>query len=75
MRRHLVLALFIAAAAVGPAAAQQEAGGIPTETQEREAAQNSNKDLIWNLVGCLGLLGVFGLWRNSDNDGYTDDPI
>jgi len=32
-------------------------------------------DLIWNLIGLLGLLGVLGLWRNTDNDGYTDDPI
>jgi hypothetical protein len=23
----------------------------------------------------VGLLGLRGLWRESDNDGYTDDPV
>jgi hypothetical protein len=30
---------------------------------------------LWNLLGLLGLLGLRGLWRESDNDGYTDDPV
>jgi hypothetical protein len=75
MRKQVVLALLLAAAAAGPAVAQDQRGGVPTETEERSTNQGSGNDLIWNLVGCLGLLGVFGLWRNSDNDGYTDDPI
>jgi hypothetical protein len=32
-------------------------------------------ELIWNLIGLLGLFGFIGMWRSRDNDGYTDDPI
>jgi hypothetical protein len=49
---------------------------MKTETQERLAAANEEpSDLIWNLVGLLGLFGLGGVWRSSDNDGYTGDPI
>jgi hypothetical protein len=76
MRIRWTAAFLVAAAlASSPAPAQStnDRGGIPTETQER---QNSGKsDLIWNLIGCLGLLGLVGIWRSSDNDGYTNDPI
>ena len=60
-------ALLVAAALASAPAAVWAA---QTETQERQAAQDS--DLLYNILGCLGLLG---LQRPTDNDGYTDDPI
>jgi hypothetical protein len=66
MRIRLIAALVFAAALAGssaPATAQTTKPGGP------------NSDLIWNVIGCFGLLGLRGLWRASDNDGYTDDPI
>ncbi len=78
MRRRWKGTLLIAAAlASAPAAAQvvgQNDSGTATETQERHS-EGRNNDLLWNLVGLLGLLGLRGLWRESDNDGYTDDPV
>ena len=47
---------------------------MPTETQERERS-SGDSNILWNIIGLVGLLGLRGLWRESDNDGYTDDPV
>jgi hypothetical protein len=51
-------------------------GSAPrADAHNRASILEGSMDLIWNLIGLLGLFGIFGLWRNTDNDGYTDDPI
>jgi hypothetical protein len=77
MRYGRTAAVFMAAAIAGSSAPAQTPvhndTGTTTETQERQA--DGNSDLMWNLLGMFGLVGLTGLWRRSDNDGYTDDPI
>ena len=77
--RTLKLAAVLVASALASTSAPAQVTvhnetGQTTMTQER-AAHRGDKNLIWNMIGCLGLIGLTGLWRSSDNDGYTDDPI
>ncbi|MEO6581709.1 MAG: hypothetical protein ABIN68_02740 [Sphingomicrobium sp.] len=69
-RRKAVI--FAAAILFGaPAAAQ-----VATDSGAAQESRNRHEDQsIWNVLGLFGLAGAFGLWRPSDNDGYTDDPI
>lgn len=63
MRNWKIAAFVVACLASTPALAQA-AGDTGVD-----------KNIIYNIIGILGLLGLRGLWRNSDNDGYTDDPV
>ncbi|GAA4719191.1 hypothetical protein H9L13_08260 [Sphingomonas lutea] len=73
MRRKLTVALLAAAAfAITPAVAQVTTD-VPPETVTRTGSDDGQ--FWYNLIGLIGLLGLRGLWRDSDNDGYTDDPV
>ena len=76
MRRRLSIALLAAAMFASTPAAAQDNSGVPPETAARQADGTGDDGNFWyNLIGLLGLLGLRGLWRDSDNDGYTDDPV
>ena len=77
MRTRMMLALFLAGAAIGPAAAQQapEAGGIRSETQRRLAEQEQMNQIPWDWVGLLGLFGLLGLRRRHSEDGYHPTDV
>ena len=79
MRSRMLVALFLATAIIGPAAAQQTSdeqarGGVRTETMSRLAG-GDNYDLIFNVVGLLGLLGIFGIQGEHSDDSYHPAPI
>lgn len=79
MRSRMLVALFLATAIIGPAAAQQTSddqarGGVRTETMSRLAG-GDNYDLIFNFVGLLGLLGIFGIQGEHSDDSYHPAPI
>jgi hypothetical protein len=72
--RWKVGVLVMAAAAMTPAAAQQNDTGIPTETQERLA--RGGGEIPWlDLIGLVGLLGLLGLRRRHPEDSYRPSPI
>ena len=78
MTRKFVRALLgaVAAAALAGVAAPVVAqgtpgGGVPTETQEREAAGLGKNGFDWNWIGLIGLFGLAGLHRRPD----YHDPI
>ena len=78
MRTHRKIAalgaLFLLLAPFGNAIAQNERGGVRTETQEREAA-NNDTGWLWNILGLVGLLGVLGRRKGHDEDSYHPSSI
>ena len=70
MPKRMMLALFLMTAAIGPASAQGQRGGLRTETEERLGSDQSSNDVIWNLVGLLGLIGLIGLLPQHEEDSY-----
>ena len=75
MRRRMSFGLLLMTSVIGPASAQQERGGIRTETESRLAGENGGYDLIWNAIGLLGLLGLIGLLPKHEEDSYHPAPI
>lgn len=68
MRKRMMTALLFTMVIAGPAAAQRD----ESQTATTQDSSDDNAPL-WNLLGLAGVLGVVGLWRSSDNDGYTED--
>lgn len=65
MRTRWKIAAFLVASLVSAPAMAQAGGGSIFD----------DPNILWNVIGLIGLLGLRGLWRDSDNDGYTDDPV
>jgi len=71
MPKRMMLTLFLATLAIGPATAQEaQRGGIRTETMSRLAGENSGYDIIWNAIGLFGLLGLIGFLPKHEEDSY-----
>jgi hypothetical protein len=76
MHGRMIVALFLATLAIGPATAQNdERGGVRTETMSRMADKGSGNELLWNLIGMLGLIGLIGLHNEHDEDSYHPSSI
>lgn len=59
----------VALAWIGPPASAQtqpDAGGVPTETQERLAEGAAHQGFDWNWIGLFGLFGLAGLHKKPD---------
>jgi hypothetical protein len=70
MRTRIVLSLITAAALVGPAAAQPaQRGGVRSETESR-LVEGGDPNLVWNIIGLFGLLGLAGFLRGHPDDSY-----
>ena len=78
MRTHRrAVALVLATLLIVPASrlsAQEERGGVRTETQEREKAGNDTA-WLWNVLGAFGLFGVLGFRKGHDEDSYHPSAI
>ena len=77
MRTRMIVALILATAVIGPAAAQpsdNERGGVRTETMSRLAGGDTD-DLMWNILGLFGLLGVAGIRGEHADDSYHPAPL
>jgi hypothetical protein len=75
MRTRMIVALFLATAVVGPAAAQQPAddnarGGVRTETMSRIEDADAGMDFVWNILGLFGLIGIWGMRGEHADDSY-----
>jgi hypothetical protein len=74
MRKQLILAALLAAAAGPPALAQnQDVGGVQTETQRRMA--QGDAAIPWDLIGLFGLIGLLGLRRRHPDDSYHPSSL
>jgi len=78
MRTHRrAVALVFAMVLLAPpsaALAQQERGGVRTETQERKASK-VDPALLWNILGLFGLFGALGMRKGHDEDSYHPSPL